>query len=155
MLQKTLIAACAVLALAIPVFALQNVTSGLQPGDYVTPFHPKHVAGPDAGTETCPPCKYQERPQIQVWVNGDDEANVLALIRQLSEIVKENEAEEMKAFVIVVSHCEMCVEKAERLGEEAGVDNVAVAFIGADHQAIEDYKINLEAKNTVMFYRDF
>ena len=30
-------------------------TSGLNVGEYVTPFHPKHVTGPHKGTDACPP----------------------------------------------------------------------------------------------------
>lgn len=30
-------------------------TSGLNVGDMVTPFHPKHVSGPHKGTDACPP----------------------------------------------------------------------------------------------------
>lgn len=30
-------------------------TSGLKAGEWVTPFHPYHVTGPDKGTDACPP----------------------------------------------------------------------------------------------------
>lgn len=34
---------------------VQEPKSGLEVGQMVTPFHPYHVAGPDKGTDTCPP----------------------------------------------------------------------------------------------------
>jgi hypothetical protein len=46
---KTLLAAT---ALATAGFALD---SGLNPGEMVTPFHPRHVTGPHKGTDACPP----------------------------------------------------------------------------------------------------
>ena len=35
--------------------ALTGVESGLNVGDMVTPFNPTHIAGPDKGTNKCPP----------------------------------------------------------------------------------------------------
>ncbi len=42
----------ALLALTVPGVA--EVKSGLQVGEQVPAYNPKHVAGPDAGTNTCP-----------------------------------------------------------------------------------------------------
>ncbi len=41
-------------ALAVPAIA-SLADSGLNVGDAVTPFHPTHIAGPDKGTNACPP----------------------------------------------------------------------------------------------------
>lgn len=84
----------ATVAVVLP--ALAAPISGLKAGDNVTPFHPKHVAGPLAGTDKCFPCTFQNRPQVQVWVNGDDGANVVALAKTLSTEMTEHKAKEFK-----------------------------------------------------------
>ena len=53
-----------------------TLNSGLGKGENVTPFHPKHIVGPLAGSSNCFPCTFQNRPQVQAWINGDDAKNV-------------------------------------------------------------------------------
>ena len=54
--MRTHIAVGATLAIALLVggaVAEEALKSGLQPGDGCTPFEPKHVTGPQAGTARC------------------------------------------------------------------------------------------------------
>src|SRR5262249_57008950 len=54
--MRTSIAVGASLAIALlvgGVMAEEGLKSGLQPGDGCTPFEPKHVTGPNAGTARC------------------------------------------------------------------------------------------------------
>ena len=46
-------ASLAVVLLVGGVMAEEGLKSGLQPGDGCTPFEPKHVTGPGAGTARC------------------------------------------------------------------------------------------------------
>ena len=44
------------LAVATAAFSLAiGVSSGLNVGDMTSAFEPKHIAGPDKGTDKCPP----------------------------------------------------------------------------------------------------
>jgi thiol-disulfide isomerase/thioredoxin len=119
-----------------------NSSSGLNVGEMVTPFHPKHIAGPDKGTDTCPPCKYGARPAVQAWVHPSEKADVVAaLAKTLSANVAEHKAADFKSFMIA---------------ESAKIDNIGIATLGVDDKALKAYKVNASAdvKNTVIVYKD-
>lgn len=153
-MNKGFVALSAFAALALPALA-GGLKSGLEVGESVTPFHPKHVSGPDAGTDTCPPCKYGSRPAVQVWVNNDTDANVLGTAKALSGMVKNSKAD-LKAFVIKLSSCDACVEATKGWADKAKLDNIAMAYLPVKDKAVTNYKVNTDAeiKNTVFVYRN-
>jgi hypothetical protein len=157
--RNILLGALATVAtLALPVFAAP--LSGLKVGESVTPFHPKHLAGPLAGTSKCFPCTFQDLPQAQVWVNGDDKANVVALAKTLATEMKEHEKQKFKALVVVLSDpakmsaAETMVKEAAKLPETKGV---AMAVLAKNDEAVTNYGINTAAdvKNTVFVYKNW
>lgn len=147
-----------VATVALPVFAAP--LSGLKVGESVTPFHPKHLAGPLAGTSNCFPCTFQNRPQVQVWVNGDDKENVVALAKTLSSEMKDHEKQEFKALVVVLtdpakmSAAEAMVKEAAKL---PGTKGVGMAVLAKNDDAVKAYSINTAAdvKNTVFVYKNW
>src|SRR6476469_9661761 len=92
-------------AAAIPAFAAP-LASGLNLGERVSPFHPKHIAGPLAGTSNCFPCTFQNRPQVQVWINGDNGKNALAFAGTLSKAMKAYQGKEFKGLVVFATTTE-------------------------------------------------
>ncbi len=40
---------------AVLAYSSYAPESGLSVGEYVSPFHPWHVTGPNKGTDACPP----------------------------------------------------------------------------------------------------
>src|SRR5687767_5048736 len=102
MSKKMLSIFAAASVLALPALAL-SPESGLKVGETVSPFNPTHVTGPLKGTTKCPPCTFGARPQVQVWMNGDDTKNLVYITRMLDREVKAREASELKAFVIVLT----------------------------------------------------
>ncbi|MFN3729288.1 MAG: hypothetical protein ACK4XJ_06205 [Fimbriimonadaceae bacterium] len=158
MLTKILGAAALAVAVAVPAVA-GSVDSGLKVGEMVTPFHPKHVSGPDKGTDTCPPCKYGDRPQIQVWVNGDSLDNVKKIAGDLNKQVQANKAADLKAFVIFVVEPSKMADMQKKIADVAtqtGYNDIAMAVLPSDNPAVKAYKMNLDAtvKNTVFVYRN-
>lgn len=153
-MKKTALLGLAAVIVSLPAFA--GVKSGLAAGEAVSAFHPTHIAGPDKGTDKCPPCTYGNRPAVQVWVNGDSNENVLATQKILSNAVKNYAGKEFKAFVIVMTSDEKSLDTAQRLAEDNPFDNVAIALIPHNHAAVKSYKVNPDAsvKNTVMIYKD-
>jgi hypothetical protein len=136
------------------------ITSGLNPGEQVVPFHPNHVAGPLANSTNCFPCTFQKRPQVQIWVNNENPANVIAMGKALDKAMGTYSGAEFKGLIVVVSEpsgVQAKMETAKRMVSEAGLTKVGVAVIGSDSQAIRDYKINLDGtvKNTVFVYKDW
>ncbi len=146
---------------ALAAFALaKGVNSGLNKGEDVSPFHPNHFSGPLANTDKCFPCTFQNRPQVQVWVNGDSMENVAKIATKLGAEMKENEKAEFKALVVFVAEGDKA-EKAKAAGLElvkkAGLKGVAMATISPSNEAIKAYKINVspEVKNTVLVYKNW
>jgi hypothetical protein len=153
------VGAVAAVALAIPALAAP-LASGLKPGESVTPFHPKHLAGPLAGTTNCFPCTFQNRPQVQAWVNNDDPKNVLAIATTLGTAMKKHKDKEFKALVVVLTDgkndakAEEMVRVAAKNPATAGV---GMALLPKTDEAVGDYNINTgaEVKNTVIVYKNW
>jgi len=154
-MKKTLILSIAAAVMALP--ALAALTSGLKPGSQVTPFHPTHVSGPLAGSDKCFPCTYQNRPQIQVWVNGDDMANVTAIAKSLDRAMSRYTGQEFKAMIVVLSNPSndaMLRTSAAKFAKDGQLSRIAVAVLPSTHEAVKAYQINTSAdiKNTVIAY---
>lgn len=154
-LLGSIFGAAAVGAVAAFTFGLN---SGLNPGESVTPFHPTHVGGPLANTTNCFPCTFQNRPQVQVWVNGDDTKNVHAIAKTLNAAMGENK--EFKALVVFVTDKAGAEKVATHLKEAAKMpemDKIGIAYIDKSNEAISNYKINLDSqvKNTVFVYKNW
>jgi|DewCreStandDraft_4_1066084.scaffolds.fasta_scaffold201573_2 hypothetical protein len=132
-----------------------SAESGLAIGEMVTPFHPAHITGPNKGTTACPPCTYGNRPQVQVWVNGDSLENIAKIAGVLDKTATSNK--EFKGFVIFVSGDKPATEKAiVQANEKLGYDAIAMAILAPGDSAVKNYKVNLDAevKNTVFVYKD-
>ncbi len=153
-MKKIAFASFAVIALALPVMALAP-QSGLNVGEKVSAYHPQHVSGPDAGTDTCPPCKYGNRPAVQVWLNGESEENIMAMAKALDSKVAGSK-KEFKAFMINLTHCDACVDGTKAVAKKSGLKNVAMAYLPKTDEAVKAYKVNTSAdvKNTVFVYKN-
>jgi hypothetical protein len=148
-----------VAALATVAFAL-GPNSGLKTGERVTPFHPKHVVGPLAGSENCFPCTFGNRPQVQVWINGDSDANVSTIAKTLSGAMDKYKKSEFKALVVFVTSNPSDTKLADKLkavAKATKAEKVGMAIIGKDNEAIANYKINTDSsiKNTVLVYKNW
>ena len=158
-MYKTL-ALTSIAAIAVTAFAFNSASSGLSMGERVTPFHPSHIVGPLAGTNNCFPCTFQNRPQVQVWVNGDSHENMMAFTKTLSKAMKDHSDKEFKALVVIVTPEKDHVKFAKMIKDQAaksGYSNVGVALIDPKNEAVGNYKINLDSKvkNTVFAYKDW
>ncbi|MBX3114585.1 MAG: hypothetical protein KF824_04815 [Fimbriimonadaceae bacterium] len=153
-MKKALIGIAAIAALALPVFA-SAPDSGLKVGEMTSAFEPHHVSGPDKGTDTCPVCKYGNRPAVQVWVNGDAPENVVAIANDLDKKMASSKAE-FRAFVVYLTHCEKCVEMSGTIAGKVKGEKVAVTNLPIDSPAVGDYKVNTDTavKNTVFVYKN-
>ena len=156
MSKKMLSIFAAVSALALPVLAF-SPESGLRVGETVTPFHPTHVTGPLKGTDKCPPCTYGARPQVQVWMNGDDTKNLVYITRMLDREMKTKAKSELQAFVIVLTDTpEETAKLLAAVADRVGTKDVSLAYLSRKDAAISAYKVSLspDVKNTVFVYRD-
>jgi hypothetical protein len=62
--MRTIAGLCCLLA--VTTATADEPISGLRPGDQVSAWEPIHVAGPHAGTKTCPVCTYLDAPVLRV-----------------------------------------------------------------------------------------
>lgn len=154
-MKLSLVCGFAALSLAVPAIAFAP-TSGLAVGDAVTPFHPTHVAGPDAGSQKCPPCTYGNRPAVQLWVTGDSLENVGKLHKMMSEGVETHGKSEFKAFIVVVGDQFKSDAKWIKWAESVKSGKVGVTWVASDSPALKQYKINTDGsvKNTMLFYKN-
>ena len=147
-------------ALCGTVIASAPVTSGLATGERVVPFHPTHLVGPLAGTENCFPCTFQNRPQVQVWVNGDSQTNIAAFAKTLSAAMDTKADKEFKALIVFIvpeSMKEKASMKIKAAATTLKATNVGMAVLTPSHEAVGEYKINTskDVKNTVFVYKNW
>lgn len=159
--KSILISSAVGLALAVSAIALNpgasEPKSGLAVGELVSAFHPSHVTGPLAGTDSCPPCTYGNLPMVQAWINGDTTQNIAAIAAKLDKAMVAKSGAELKTFVIVLtSDPKSTSEELKAIAKEQGLKNVALAYLDKKDSAVEDYKMSVspEVKNTIFVYRN-
>lgn len=137
------------------------LVSGVEIGGRLAPFEPTHVAGPDAGTRTCPVCKYGARPAVQVWLNTEDMKSAASIAQALDRAVAAGSRSDLKGFVVFIRRSRGAEDRyAAQLREFAtknNLHNVGVTYVDApSDQAVRSYRINTDPKvrNTVFVYRD-
>ena len=132
------------------------VNSGLEKGEMVSPFHPKHVAGKLKGTDSCFPCTYQNRPQVQAWVTNGDPKSIMAFAKTLDTAMDKYASKEFKGMVVILATKEqgkMIEQHAPAMSKD--LKNVSISYLTADNEAIKNYKINTGAKNTIFVYKNW
>jgi len=158
--MKKLLLGSAIIAGTSASFAFFGLNSGLNVGESVTPFHPYHVSGPLAGTANCFPCTFQNRPQVQVWVNGDDHKNINEIAKTLDSAMSKYSKSEFKALIVFVtdaSHVNDWKAKVAAAVKQSGYKTVGMAVLSKDDGAVKAYKVNTDAsvKNTVFVYKNW
>ncbi|MEQ1822579.1 MAG: hypothetical protein ABL949_08715 [Fimbriimonadaceae bacterium] len=154
--MKKLILPMAVCAAA---FAFSyGINSGLDKGESVTPFHPTHIVGPFAGKTECFPCNYQNRPQVQAWINGDSAKNVAMIGKTLEAAMAANTASEFKAMIVLVTaDAKGGASMAKELAKENNLSKIAISVLNPKDAAVKSYKFNTasDVKNTVFVYKNW
>lgn len=153
-MNKGLIISGAIVGLSM--IATAFTSSGLDKGENVVPFHPKHIAGALKGTDSCFPCTYQNRPQVQAWVTNGDQKAILAFAKTLDSAMDKYSNKEFKAMVVILATKEqgkMIEEHAPAISKD--LKHVSISYLTADNDAIKKYKINTAAKNTVFVYKNW
>src|SRR5262249_50704846 len=135
------------------VHAPGTLKSGPEVGGSVFAFEPHHVTGPDAGTNTCPVCKYGNTPAVQGLGNHEDQVTIGKIVKTLEKRAAKNPSG-FKAFVIDVIEPKAQKQTAAVLrgiAKASGAKNVALAYVAKGDQSVGDYAINLDkkVKNTV------
>ncbi len=153
-MNKALLISGALVGMSMVATAFVN--SGLNKGERVVPFHPKHVAGALKGTDTCFPCTYQNRPQVQAWVTNGDQKSVAAFAKTLDDAMGKYANKDFKAMVVILTTKEggKSIEQMAP-GFNKEYKHVSISYLTPENEAVKDYKINTSAKNTVFVYKNW
>jgi protocatechuate 3,4-dioxygenase, beta subunit len=147
------------IAAPLVAFALR-ADSGLAVGDPCPAFEPTHVTGPDAGTATCPVCKYGPTPAVQVWVNTDKLDDVMPIAMELEKVIRAVGIDKERAFVVFTNSSKKPAAEMKdtlsAIAKKAGLEKVALVTVpsASDAKTAKLYKINPDAsvENTVLVY---
>ena len=96
-------------------------------------------------------------PQIQVWINNDDPANVEKLVKTLNDAMISNKDKRLKAFFIFVDDSGSKIEpKLTAIAEKTKSEAVCLAYLSSKDHGVRAYKVKVdpEVKNTIMLYRN-
>jgi hypothetical protein len=126
--------------------------SGLRPGDEVSAWEPIHVAGPHAGTKTCPVCTYLEAPVLLAFAKNVEAAEQLA--RPLEDIAVAHRQDKLKVMLVVVDGSD---EQLIKLAKDAGIRSLMLVRPDPARKAkqLQAYKIDASATNSIMLYQDY
>ncbi|MGE0000845.1 MAG: hypothetical protein AB7F50_05000 [Fimbriimonadaceae bacterium] len=151
MLSTAILAALCVLAPA----------SGLQPREYVVAFEPHHVAGPFAGTKTCPVCQFPLNPGVMVWVGDETESRIealaIALERKLRTENRDRQGtERLVAFMVFLESPTNTEARLRRIADSVNVRDLALTLLPPDSSAVATFEINRSpwVKTTTLVYRE-
>ena len=137
-----------------------SLDSGVPVGGMLLSFRPRHLSGPDKGTDTCPLCQYPANPAVQVWVNGDDENNVEAIATRLEKASADYGTKKLKTFIVYVNATHQAealfTQPIQKLAEKRKYHHVALTYVhSGDSSAVTDNQINVDPKirNTIFVYK--
>lgn len=144
--------------LVVGLGLISGANSGPKIGEFVNAFEPHHISGPDAGTDTCPVCKYGNTPAVQVWIHKRESANLKQVIQLLDKKVAKNPSK-FKAFVIVLTpkaELQQTQTWLKSLAKETGSKGVALTTLDPSDPGVEANQINISDKisNTVFVYKN-
>ncbi|MFN8353622.1 MAG: hypothetical protein U0Y10_04225 [Spirosomataceae bacterium] len=149
---------CLSLMVAVP-FANFAETFGLGVGSKCPAFDPTHVTGLDAGTNTCPMCKYGARTEgLLVWLNDEVEKSEKLLRFLENEYLTTGKADR-KVFVMYMNpHRKTEADLKKSLcvmAEKLKLKNIALTFVPSptDAETSRLYCLNPQNKNTIFAYR--
>src|SRR5579871_3770884 len=127
-------------------------TSGLRPGEEVSAWEPVHVAGPHAGTKTCPVCTYLDAPVLLAFAKDVDAAAKLAA--PLEQIAAAHRAGKLKVMLTVVDGSE---EDLRRLAKDYALQTLMLCRPdpGRKEKQLKAYRIDATVSNSVMLYQDY
>ena len=128
-----------------------ELKSGLQPGDDIPAYNVKDVTGPSEGKSLCYRCKYGARPVVNIFAR-EMTPEVVALVKQIDDLVGKNEEKKMAAFVTLLTNDPDKDEATLKdIAKKQGLKNVPLTVF--DGVAGPDgYKIAEKANLTVTMW---
>ena len=156
--KRTLQLVALVVLLGLPLSNFAHFW-GLGVGSKCPAFDPTHVTGLDAGTKTCPMCKYGVRTEgLLVWLNEDLQKSEKLLKFLENEYLTAGNGDR-KVFVMYMNpdgKTDADLKKSlGTLAEKLKLKNIALTFVPSptDDETSRVYCLNPRNKNTIFAYR--
>ena len=95
---------------------------------------------------------------MQVWVNGDNDANIVKIAHALDQATEKAKPRLFKSFILFMipksADSAKVKDHLEKLAADNSFKDVALLYIRDTDGALDDYKISKssEVKNTVLVY---
>jgi hypothetical protein len=126
--------------------------SGLRPGEEVSAWEPLHVAGPHAGTKTCPVCTYLEAPTLLAFAR--DIAAAADLASPLEAIAKAHARGKLKVILVVETGS---AEQLQKFASDHAIVHLMLCRPDPERSAkqLKAYKIDPSVANTILLYRNY
>ncbi len=133
------------------LFAAEALKSGLQPGDSLPAYNVKDCTGPSEGKSLCYRCKYGARPVVNIFAR-EMTTEVVALVKEIDQIVGENDEKKMAAFVTLLTNDpDKDEDTLKAIAKKEGLKNVPLTIFDGV-AGPEDYKLSEKADLTVTMW---
>lgn len=152
MRMKVLFGPLTVLVTAGFAVAAEPTAKGLRPGDEVSAWEPVHVAGPHAGTKTCPVCTYLDAPVLLAFAKDAKAAGQLAAA--LEGIAVAHAKGKLKVLLVVVDGS---ADELQSLAKEHSLRQLMLCRPDPQRKEkqLKAYKVESLAANSVVLYQDY
>jgi protocatechuate 3,4-dioxygenase beta subunit len=140
-----------------------GLISGLAVGSNCPAFDPLHLSGVDAGTHTCPMCRYGYGQGIMVWVNHSDIQRMDKFIRLLEHEMQVRGEKKFRVFVLYMNPNwkqtdkpgqSILQHKIKEWCDRENLKKVTVAWLPSPFdESCRNYQINPAVSNTVLAYK--
>jgi hypothetical protein len=141
-----------VLAVLTGIAIAGDVKSGLDPGKTVAAFTVSDVTGPNKGKSLCYRCAYEDCPVACVFTR-EITNEVATLVQRIDAAVGDNQAKDMKAFVVLLTEdAEGGAKQLANLAEAKGIKHVPLTIFN-DPSGPRSYRISTDAAVTVLMWK--
>ena len=136
-----------------------TLNSGLKIGELVPAYEPHHATGPDAGTDTCPVCKYGLLPGVQMWVNSADTSDLGPAVDTLEKSLSKHGLNKLRGWVVFVKPQAVTAESMNstlaKFSAEHHLKSLGLVWVkGPTDEPVKLYSINTspKVKTTTIVY---
>ncbi|MCH7945348.1 MAG: hypothetical protein IIC73_04945 [Armatimonadetes bacterium] len=94
---------------------------------------------------------------MQAWLSPSETSEVVeAISMTLNVAVADHKKAEFEGFMIMLTKCEECVDKANKFAGATKAKSIHIALLPTDSRSVKSYKISLDEKvlNTILVYKD-
>ncbi|RYG44035.1 MAG: hypothetical protein EOO01_20240 [Chitinophagaceae bacterium] len=142
----------------------KKINSGLAIGANCPAFDPLHLSGADKGSTACPMCKYGYGKGVMLWLNHANLEQMTGFLQTMEKEIIARGEKNLRVFVIYMNpfyqendaeESRIVQGKIAKWCEEKSLHKVAVVWVPSpvDEDTAQLFKINPEAKNTVLVYK--